>query len=306
MFLERKLRDGYQFYQGNYPPILTPIDADEKIDEAKLRKQVNRVIDGGVHGILAFGSNGEFYMIDEAEYERGLRVMIDEAAGRVPVYLGIGAIKTRKCVELARMGRDAGAKGISVLQPMFLKPGERELRLHFTTIAEAVPDLPMLLYNNPGRTGYGMSLGLVADLAHGVKNIVGMKDSSGDMTLTAEFIRMNRDVDFKVFGGKDTLIYAALTHGAAGAVSTNANMFAPLVCSIYEKYVAGDIRGSLEAQFRLNPVRLSMDKATFPVSTKDMANLMGLDVGLPFLPTLPSDDAVVGLMREEMRKADLL
>lgn len=294
------------FIRGIIPPILTPIDADERIDEAKLRKQVNRVIAGGVHGILAFGSNGEFYMIEDDEYARGLEIMLDEARDRVPVYLGIGAIKTGKCIAQAQMARKAGAKGISVLQPMFLKPGERELDRHFRAIAAAVPDLPMLLYNNPGRTGYGMSLNLVAALAHEVDNIVGMKDSSGDMTLTAEFIRMNRDVDFKVFGGKDTLIYAALAHGAAGAVATNANMFTELVCSIYEKYVAGDLKGSLEAQFRLNPVRLSMDKATFPVSTKDMANLMGMDVGLPFLPTLPSDDKTVALMREEMKKAGLL
>lgn len=294
------------FIKGIIPPILTPIDSDEKIDEAKLRKQVNRVIDGGVHGILAFGSNGEFYVIEEDDYERGLKIMIDEAKGRVPVYLGIGAIGTRKCIRLAKMGRDAGVNGVSVLQPMFLKPSERELRRHFVAIANAVPELPMLLYNNPGRTGYGIGLSLVSELAHGLENIVGMKDSSGDMTLTAEFIRMNRDVDFKVFGGKDTLIYAAMAHGAAGAVATNANMFTELVCSIYEKYVAGDIKGSLEAQFRLNPVRMSMDKATFPVSTKDMSNLMGMDVGEPFLPTLPSEDGTVELMRNEMKKAGLL
>ena len=294
------------FIKGVIPPILTPIDREERIDEAKLRKQVNHVIAGGVHGILAFGSNGEFYMFDDAETERGLKIMIDEAKGRVPVYLGIGAIRTGQCVKLAKMGRAAGARCISVLQPMFLKPTEKELYLHFETIANAVPDLPMLLYNNPGRTAYGMSLKLVHDLAHNVKNIVGMKDSSGDMTMTSEFIRMNRDIDFRVFGGKDTLIYAALAHGAAGCVATNANMFTELVCSIYEKFVAGDLKGSLEAQFRLNPVRLSMDRASFPVATKDMANLRGMDVGSPFRPTLPSEGAVLDAMRDEMKKAGLL
>ena len=294
------------FIRGIIPPILTPIDKDERIDEERLRRQVNHVIAGGVHGILAFGSNGEFYMIEDAETERGLRIILDEAKGRVPVYLGIGAIKTRKCVELAKMGKAVGANGISVLQPMFLKPTEVELDGHFRAIAAAVPDLPMLLYNNPGRTAYTMSAGLVARLAAGVPNIVGMKDSSGDVTQTAEFIRLTRDRDFKVFGGKDTLIYGALVHGAAGAVATTANMFPELVCSIYEKYVAGDIQGSLEAQFRLNPVRLSMDKASFPVATKDMANLMGLDIGVPFLPTLPSGGTVLELMRSEMERAGLL
>lgn len=294
------------FIRGIIPPILTPIDEDERIDEAKLRRQVEHVIVGGVHGILAFGSNGEFYMIEEDECERGLKIMIDQAAGRVPVYLGIGAISTRKCMRLARMGEAAGASGISVLQPMFLKPTEDELYRHFSAIAAAVPEMAMLLYNNPGRTGYTMSGRLVKRLAEDCENIVGMKDSSGDMTQTAEFIRLTRHLGFKVFGGKDTLVYGTMAHGGVGAVCTTANMFAPLVCDIYEKYVAGDTAASLEAQFRLNPVRLSMDLSSFPVATKDMANMMGLDVGLPYAPSLPSGDAQLAHMKDLMAEAGLL
>ena len=91
------------FIKGVVVPILTPVDADERIDEAKLRAQVDYVIDGGVSGILAFGSNGEFYMVEEDEMERGLKIMVDQAAGRVPVYFGIGAISTKKCCRLAKM-----------------------------------------------------------------------------------------------------------------------------------------------------------------------------------------------------------
>lgn len=100
------------------------------------------------------------------------------------------------------MAEQAGADGISVLQPMFLKPTEDELYAHFKAIANAVPNLPMLLYNNPGRVGYTMSGNLVERLAREVNNIVGIKDSSGDMTQTEEFIRRTQDLDFKVFGGK--------------------------------------------------------------------------------------------------------
>lgn len=295
-----------EIIKGIIPPILTPIDENEHIDEAKLRKQVNFVIDGGVHGILAYGSNGEFYMIDDDEMERGLKIILDETAGRVPVYMGIGAIKTRKCIRHAEIAAKSGAFGISVLQPMFLKPTEEELYLHFKSIAQAVPQLPMLLYYNPGRTGYTMSSLLVLRLAEEVTNIVGMKDSSGDMTQTAEFIRCTRHLGFKVFGGKDTLIYAAMTHGGAGAVATTANIFPRLVTSIYNKYMEGDLAGSLEDQFRLNPVRLSMDKASFPVATKDMANICGLDVGVPFLPNIPTSGAALKLMQDEIEKAGLL
>ena len=130
----------------------------------------------------------------------------------------------------------------------------------------------------------------VEELAHNVPNIIGMKDTSGDITQTSEFIRRTRDVDFKVFGGKDTLLYASLCHGAVGGVCTAANFMPELITDVYNKYAAGDLAGSLEAQFKLNPVRLSMDAASFPVAAKDMANLRGNDVGVPYLPTLPTPE----------------
>ncbi len=295
------------FIKGVVVPILTPIDADEQIDERKLREQVDYVIEGGVLGILAFGSNGEFYVVEEDEMERGLKIMVDQAAGRVPVYFGIGAISTKKCVRLAKMAKANGAAGISILQPMFLKPTETELYLHFKTIADCVPDMPVLLYNNPGRVGYTMSGNLVERLAHEVANIVGMKDTSGDITQTAEFIRRTRDVNFKVFGGKDTLLYASMCHGAVGGVCTAANFMPELITDVYNKFVAGDWKGSLEAQFKLNPVRLSMDGASFPVAAKDMANLRGRDIGVPYTPNLATPEGpVLDKIKSEMKKAGLI
>lgn len=290
------------FMKGVIVPILTPIHKDEKVDEAKLREQVDFVIEGGVLGVLAFGSNGEFYMVEEDEYIRATKIMVEQAAGRVPVYMGIGAINTLKCIRLAKRAKELGVSGISVLQPMFLKPTEEELYTHFKAIADSVPDLPMLLYNNPGRTGYTISGNLVDKLAHEVDNIVGMKDSSGDMTQTEEFIRRTRDVDFHVFGGKDTLIFCALTLGAAGCVATTANFVPKLVASIYDKFQKGDFDGAREAQFKLNPLRLSMDKASFPVATKDLANLVGRNVGKPFSPNLPSSGGVLEFMKSELVK----
>ncbi len=295
-----------EFLKGVIVPIITPIDENELIDEKAMRRQVNFVIDGGVLGILAFGSNGEFYMIEEDEMKRGLQIMVDQAAGRVPVYFGIGAISTKKCVRLAKMAVENGATGISILQPMFLKPNETELYMHFKTIADAVPDTPVLLYNNPGRVGYTMSGNLVEKLAHEVDNIVGMKDTSGDITQTAEFIRRTRDVNFKVFGGKDTLLYASMCHGAVGGVCTSANFMPELITDVYNKYVAGDLEGSLEAQFKLNPVRLSMDGASFPVASKDMANLRGNNIGEPFKPNLKTPEGpVLDKIKVEMSKVGL-
>lgn len=295
------------FIRGVIVPILTPIDENELIDEAGLRAQVDYVIEGGVLGILAFGSNGEFYMVEEEEMQRGLRIIIEQAAGRVPVYFGIGAISTKKCIRLAKMAEANGAAGISVLQPMFLKPTEEELYRHFSSIAASVSELPVLLYNNPGRVGYTLSAALVERLANDCGNIVGMKDTSGDITLTSEFIRRTRHLGFKVFGGKDTLLYASLCHGAVGGVCTSANFMPELIVDVYNQYTAGNLEASLEAQFKLNPVRLAMDAGSFPVATKDMARLRGRAVGVPYLPNLPTPQGrALDGYRDAMSRAGLL
>ena len=296
------------FIKGIIVPILTPVDQDENVDEARLRSQVDFVIDHGVHGILAFGSNGEFYMFQPEEMERTLRIILDQTAHRVPVFFGMGMVSTKSCIALAKMAEQTGADGISVLQPMFLKPTEDELYAHFKAIANAVSNLPMLLYNNPGRVGYTMSGNLVERLAREVNNIVGIKDSSGDMTQTEEFIRRTQDLDFKVFGGKDTLIYATLAHGGVGAVCTTANYMPDLVVSVYNAYLEGNPQQALEYQFKLNPIRLSMDKASFPVATKDMANMLHMDMGIPIRPSLPTTEGSPAyvLMQNELEKAGLL
>ncbi len=117
---------------------------------------------------------------------------------------------------------------------------------------------------------------------------------------TMEFVRRNADIGFKVLSGKDTLIYSGLGVGAVGAVCSTANYLPSLVCSIYERYVAGDIKGSLEAQLRLNPIRLATDKSSFPVATKDLANLVGSKVGRPYLPTMPSPAAQMENLRQSL------
>lgn len=294
-----------EWLKGIYVPILTPMTKEEEVDFGKLRKQVNFVIEGGVHGILAQGSNSEFYMFEDEEYEKITRTIVEESRGRVPVIMGIGAIRTSKCIKLAKLGKEIGVEGIAILQPMFLKPTDEELFYHFKSIADSVEELPVLLYNNP-RIGYTLSSDLVEKLAKEVKNIVGIKDSSGDITQLLEFIRKTRDLNFKVFGGKDTILYSSLSVGAAGGVCTTANVFPELVTSIYGKYMEGSCEESLELQFRLNPVRLSMDKASFPVATKDMANINNMDIGNPIKPSLPSKENILSQMRKYMEEAKLL
>ncbi|SHF03106.1 4-hydroxy-tetrahydrodipicolinate synthase [Atopostipes suicloacalis DSM 15692] len=292
--------------KGIIVPIVTPVDDNEDLDEQRMRKIVNHVIDTGVHGILAFGSNSEFYMFEDEEMLQALDIIIDETAGRVPVYFGMGAIRTRKAVELAQKAVNRDIAAVSILQPMFIQPTDKALYNHFETIAQSIPDTAVLLYNNPGRCGYGIPKQVISDLAHNVSNIVGIKDSSGDITFTSEIIRLTKDVDFKVLTGKDTVIYAGMCMGAVGSVCSTANMFGELVNSIYDLYIEGKYEEALEAQYKLNPIRLSQDGASFPAAAKDMSNLMGLDVGKSIRPTEATDGEVLKKMQEAMYEGGFL
>jgi len=272
------------FVRGVIPPIVTPVDAEERVIEASLRQIVDHVIAGGVHGILSLGSNGEFFGLPPEERERALSITVEQAGGRVPVYRGIGAIATRECVREARQGEKANAQAVTILPPMFLSPNDEELYRHFKAVAEAT-DLPVLLYNNPDRMRVGISADLMERLAD-IPNIVGAKDSSGDLTLTAEYIRRTRRKGFKVMAGRDAMILGTLVYGGVGCVASTANVVPRLVVEIYEKFLAGDLQGALEAQFRLAPLRMAYNLGSFPVVTKDYMKLLGFDVGEPIRPNL--------------------
>lgn len=279
------------FIRGVVPPIVTPVDEEERVDEAGLRRVVEYVIKGGVHGILAMGSNGEFFGLEMEEQKRALTIILDQTQGRVPVYMGIGAITTRECVKIARMAEELGAQAITLLPPMFLSPNEDQLFQHFKTVAEATK-LPMLLYNNPDKVGNNITVNLLNRLVE-VPNIVGIKDSSGDLTLTAEYIRHTRGKNFKVFAGRDVMILGSMVYGAVGCVASTANIVPELVVEIYDKYMAGDLDGAREAQFKLNPFRMAFNLGSFPVVTKDACNLIGLNVGKSILPNTSCSEAVL-------------
>ena len=275
------------FIHGVIPPIITPTTSDDKVNEVCLGEIVDHVIAGGVHGILSLGSNGEFYGLEKEEQHRAASITIEKAAGRVPVYLGIADITTRECVKWAKAAEGMGASAVSALHPMFIGPNDEEMYQHFKAIAEAT-NLPVVLYNNPDRMRCGLSASLVERLSE-IPNIVGVKESSGDMTLTAELIRRTRDRDFKVIAGRDILILSTLVYGGAGTVASSANIVPELVVDIYNKFKSGDMKGALEAQYKLAPMRMAYNLASFPVVTKDYMRLLGFDVGESILPNTRSN-----------------
>ncbi|MCX5820212.1 MAG: dihydrodipicolinate synthase family protein, partial [Deltaproteobacteria bacterium] len=180
--------------KGIIPAMVTPVDENGRINESALRKLTNHLIDGGVHGLFPVGSQGEFFSLTFEQKKEAIRIVVDETRGRVPVYAGTGAVTTREAIETTKMAQGWGVSAVSVITPYFLVPSQRELIAHYTAIAKACPDLPILLYSNPDRTQVPFPISTVVELA-AVDNIIGIKDSSGDMSMTGEYIRLTRGMN---------------------------------------------------------------------------------------------------------------
>ncbi|SDD86124.1 4-hydroxy-tetrahydrodipicolinate synthase [Sporomusa acidovorans] len=292
-----------QQLRGVIPPLVTPVDGQENVVETQLRNLIEYVLAGGVHGVFVLGSTGEFYGLDFDNQQRVVEITVDQVRGRVPVYVGASAITTRECVKLTRMAENLGAAAVSVLTPMFIQPTKAELYRHYETIAKST-GLPVLLYNNPDKTGVNLSADVVAKLAD-IDNIIGVKDSSGDMTLTAEMIRRTQGKAFRVIAGRDMLIFATLAYGGYGTVAATANVAPKLVVEIYEKFMAGDLEGARAAQFRLAPLRLAFSLGSFPVVTKDALNLIGVPAGDPIRPVEHCSEANLTQLRKILEQLGL-
>jgi 4-hydroxy-tetrahydrodipicolinate synthase len=280
---------------GIIPAMVTPLNDDESLDEPALRRLVNHLIAAGVHGLFAVGSQGEAYALTPEEKRRVIEIVIDEARGRVPVYAGTGAVTTSETIALTQMAERAGAQAVSVITPYFISPSQEELYEHYAAVA-AHTRLPVVLYPNPGRTNVSLSPDLVVKLS-AIDNIVGIKDSSGDLTTTIEYIRRTA-AGFSVLMGRDTLIYAALVSGAHGSIAATANVAPALIVEIYDAVREGDLERARQAQLRLAPLRLAFGMGTFPVVIKEALALMGICSARAKAPVGPMPEA----RREDLRR----
>ncbi len=269
---------------GIIPAMVTPLTEADYINESALRKLTNFLIENGVHGVFAIGSQGEFWAFTAEEKQQVWEIVAEETNGRVPVYAGTAAVTTREAIDLTQRAEAIGVDAVSVLTPYFINPNDEELYQHYRAIAEATK-LPILLYSNPARTGVKMPAGLVSRLAE-IENIVGMKDSSGDLTLAQDYLRVTQD-DFSLVMGRDTLIFSGLLHGAKGAIAATANVVPALVVKIYDLLQVGDLAGALEAQEDLAPLRGAFTWGTFPVVIKEALDLIGLEGGPSRAPVGP-------------------
>ena len=284
--------------------MITPMNDDESIDEEGLGTVSRYLIGQGVHGLFPGGSQGEFFALNTGERQRVLEVTVEAAAGEVFVVGHAGAVTTREAVVLARHAERAGADAIAACTPYFVKPSPDELYRYYMDICSAT-SLPVVAYDNVGRTGVPLPPKLVARIARDATNFVGIKDSSGDLTQLTEHIRLCPP-EFRVFVGRDSLIYATLLHGGAGAVTATANVVAGLAVGVYDAVQAGDLERAKELQQKILPVRLAFGLGTFPVVVKEAMHMIGQPAGPARSPVAPMSSDARTQLREVSDNAGVL
>lgn len=263
--------------KGIITAMVTPFDENQKINETAARQLVDKLIGQGVHGLFILGTNGEFHVLSDDEKVAFAKIVIDQANHRVPVYVGAGACGTQETIKLAQRMEAVGADALSVISPYFIAPTQQELAEHYRKVAEAV-NIPIIMYNIPKNTGINIEPETVKSLI-GVKNIAGIKDSSGNMENMQGYIDAGAGTDFVVLVGSDSKILPALKIGAAGAIAGTSNVIAQLDVSIYENYLKGNMEAAEQAQKDIDVLRGVLKLGTVPSVMKRAVTLLGIDVG---------------------------
>ena len=263
--------------KGIIPPVITPMNEDESICLPELRRQVSRLIQAGVHGIFALGTNGEGYILSEKEKEQVLDAVIEETGGRVPVYAGTGCISTKETIRMSLLAESLGADILSIITPSFAAASQEELYEHYRRVAESVK-LPIVLYNIPARTGNAILPATAARLAE-IDNIVGIKDSSGNFDNMLQYIELTRHLDFKVLSGNDSLILWNLLAGGAGGIAGCANVYPRNMAAIYDRFCAGDLDGARKAQDAIRSFRNCFRYGNPNTIVKAAVAMLGYPVG---------------------------
>jgi 4-hydroxy-tetrahydrodipicolinate synthase len=287
--------------KGIIVAMLTPMNADETINEKELRNQVNRFVDSGIHGLFCLGTNGEFYGLSYEEKVRVTEIVMDENKGRLPIYVGTGCVTTAETIALTQKAKDLGADAVSIVCPYYAAANQNGLYNHFKAVAEAV-DIPILLYNIPARTGVSLDVKTVEKLAQ-IKNIVGVKDSSGNFDNILKYIEATPD-DFSVLSGNDSLILWSLLAGGKGGIAGCANVLPKELARIYDKFVEGDMAGAKAAQSSIRPLREVFRLGNPNSIIKRATELMGYEVGPCRAPFNMEDKQVDAELYEVLSKFD--
>ncbi|WP_416401758.1 4-hydroxy-tetrahydrodipicolinate synthase [Alicycliphilus denitrificans] len=289
---------------GSIVALVTPMHDDGSVDYPTLRKLIDWHIAEGTDCIGVVGTTGESPTVNVDEHCEIIRVSVEQAAGRVPVMAGCGANSTAEAIELARFAKKVGANSQLQVVPYYNKPTQEGQYRHFKAIAEAVGDLPMVLYNVPGRSVADMLHETVLRLTQ-VPGIVGIKEATGNIE-RAQWLIRDVPKGFAVYSGDDPTAVALMLCGGQGNISVTANVAPRLMHELCVAAIAGDARRAMEIQFRLLPVHKHLFVEANPIPVKWAMQRMGLCGGTMRLPMTPLSQGNEAVVETALRAAGLL
>lgn len=289
--------------KGSLVALITPMRQDGALDEKAFQDFVDWQVRQGTHGLVPVGTTGESPTLSHAEHKRVVELCIEAAGGRVPVVAGTGSNSTDEAIDFTRHAKAAGADAALVVTPYYNRPTQEGLYLHFKAIAEAV-DLPVIIYNIPGRSAVDMTVETMARLAK-LPNIVGVKDATANL---ARPLHQKRScgADFVQLSGEDHTAVAFLASGGVGCISVTANVAPRLCADMHEAWERGETAAAMAIQERLLPVHDAMFCETSPGPVKYAAHLLGHCEETCRLPLAPVSETNKGRVRSALVEAGLL
>lgn len=270
-------------FNGVLPAIITPFCCNSAmgLDIEGLERNIRYLLSCGIHGIVPCGSTGESATLSFKEHEKVVSLTIDTVNGKVPVLAGTGSNNTAEAVILTKAAKDTGADGVLVISPYYNKPNRAGLIKHYTKLADL--DIPLVIYNVPGRTGQNLEPDLIAELAKH-PGIVGIKEASGNIGQVSRIIELTRDEDFAVISGDDNLTLPIMALGGTGVISVAANVDPRRMVALCEAAEKGDWKTALALHYVLSPLFRAMFIDTNPIPVKKAVELMGMAGGPVRLP----------------------
>jgi 4-hydroxy-tetrahydrodipicolinate synthase len=284
-------------FSGAITALVTPFTSTGKVDEARLREQVEFQIKSGIDGLVPVGTTGESPTLAFEEHVRVIELTVEQSRGRVPVIGGVGANATTEAIELHKAARSVGATAGLSVNPYYNKPTQEGLYRHFMTLADAV-DLPIVLYNIPGRTGITMAASTVARLnAH--RNIVAIKEATGLPDMTSE---IRAACDIAILSGDDSLTLPLMSIGARGVISVVSNLLPSTVKKMTELALAGEFNEASRIHYKLFPLIKSLFLDGNPAGIKHAMKVAGTDSGVMRLPLVDASEPTQKLIAELVAK----
>ncbi len=282
-------------FSGSMVALVTPFK-DGKVDEKKLRELVDFHIKNGTDIIVPCGTTGESATLSFEEHEKVVEVVIDEAKGKAPVIAGTGSNNTEEALKLTKHAKEAGANGALVITPYYNKPTQRGMYLHFEKIAKEV-NIPIVLYNVPGRTSVNLLPETVAKLAK-IKNIVGIKEASGDLRQASDIVGLCGD-KFDLISGDDFIVLPMLALGGRGVISVVANLVPAEMATLIDEFNKGNLEKARETHYKIFPLCKAMFIETNPGPVKTAMALQGLlDTPELRLPLAPMNEENVAKLKK--------